>query len=290
VPVSEEAMNLFAFGLGYSALHFLRTRRGRAAGIAGTVRSLEKAAALSGEGIEAHVFSDPAIASRLARAQALLISIPPGPCDPVLEHYGSVIAEAPALERIIYLSTVGVYGDHGAEWVDETTRPEPTSQRGRERLTAEAKWMSLVAANRQPVHILRLGGIYGPGRNALTKLREGTAHRLVKPGQVFNRIHVEDIAAAIGASLDHAGPGEIWNVVDDEPAPPQDVVAYAARLLAIEPPPEIPFDAAELPAMTRSFYGENKRVSNAKMKRGLGVQLTYPTYREGLAALVLEGV
>ncbi len=285
-------MDLFAFGLGYSALHFLRTRYGGSPAIAGTVRSPEKAAALSQEGIEAFVFSpeqgDQAIAGSLATARALLISIPPGSCDPVLEHYGSVIAESPTLERIVYLSTVGVYGDHDAAWVDETTQPEPTSQRGRERLAAEAAWTRLGAAKRRPVHILRLGGIYGPGRNVLGKLREGTAHRLVKPGQVFNRIHVEDIAAAVSASLEHGGSGEIWNVVDDEPAPPQDVVAYAAALLGIEPPPEIPFETAQVPAMTRSFYSENKRVSNGKIKRGLGLRLTYPTYREGLAALVRE--
>jgi nucleoside-diphosphate-sugar epimerase len=285
-------MNVFAFGLGYSALHFLRTRRAGLAIVAGTVRSPQKVAALAREGIEAFVFSpeqrDPAVLDRLAKAQALLISIPPGFADPVLEQFGSAIAQAPLLEHIAYLSTVGVYGDHGADWVDEATVPAPTSQRGRERLTAEAGWLGLGMAARKALHVLRLGGIYGPGRNTLMKLREGTAHRLVKPGQVFNRIHVEDIAAAIAACLDFPGPGEIWNVVDDEPAPPQDVVAYAAKLLGIEPPPEVPFDAADVPIRTRSFYSENKRVSNGKMKRKLGVRLAYPTYREGLAALVRE--
>ena len=218
------------------------------------------------------------------------MSIPPDAAgDPVLRHFGQEIARAPQLERIIYLSTIGVYGDHGGGWVDETTVPRPVNERSRERLAAEQAWQALAARTGKSLQILRLAGIYGPGHNALVALRNGTARRIVKPGQVFNRIHVEDIARAVAAARAAAGKSAVWNVSDDEPAPAEDVVAYAAGLLGIAPPPEIAFDAADLSPMARSFYGESKRVANAAMKARLGVELAFPTYREGLRQLFEAG-
>jgi nucleoside-diphosphate-sugar epimerase len=286
-------MDLFVFGLGYSALHFVRTRRDGLASVAGTVRGADKAQRLAGEGIAALRFDDgvrdAALADRLARASALLVSVPPSTTDPVLQRYLDAIGAASRLATIVYLSTIGVYGDHGGGWVDEATPPRPAGPRGRERLEAETAWIALGRRTGKAVHVLRLGGIYGPGRSALDKLRDGTARRLVKPGQVFNRIHVEDIARSIDAAFADRSPGGVWNVTDDEPAPPQDVIAYAAALLGIGAPPEVAFETADLPAMARSFYSENKRVANTRLKRDLGVRLAYPTYREGLAALLRGG-
>ena len=228
-----------------------------------------------------------AIARDLASSDAVLVSIPPGAAgDPVLAAFGETIAAAPHLRWIGYLSTIGVYGDHAGGWVDEATPPRPVSARSRERVAAEEAWASLGRASGKAVQVFRLAGIYGPGRSALDKLADGTAKRLVKPGQVFNRIHVDDIAAVLAASLDRPRAGAIYNVTDDEPAAAQDVVAHAAELAGVPPPPEIPFEEAELTPMARSFYGENKRVRNALIRDELGVRLAYPTYREGLAAII----
>lgn len=283
-------MSLFIFGLGYSALHVVR--QGERA--AGTVTTTEKAEALRREGVDSCVFdgqaADPTIKSRLAAADCLLVSIPPDAAgDPVLRCFHDAIARAPRLERIVYLSTIGVYGDHAGRWVDEATEPRPVNERSRERLAAEQAWQSFAARSGRIVHILRLAGIYGPGQNALVALRSGTARRIVKPGQVFNRIHVEDIARAVAAARAHAGESAVWNVTDDEPAPAQEVVAYAAGLLGIAPPPEIAFDDAKLSPMAASFYGESKRVANAALKQRLGVTLAFPTYREGLRSLFAMG-
>lgn len=286
-------MNLFVFGLGYSALHLVRTRRDRFGKVAGTVRSGPKAEALRAEGVEALTFgpegADPAIPAALARADAVLVSIAPGEGgDPVLAAYGDAVAAArPAW--IGYLSTVGIYGDHGGAWVDEATPARPVSRRSRERVAAEEAWAGFGRAHGLAVHIFRLAGIYGPGRNALVNLASGRAKRLVKPGQVFNRIHVEDIARTLEASMGRPRAGAIYNVTDDEPAPPQDVVAFAAGLAGVPAPPEQPFDTAELTPMARSFYGENKRVSNRLLHEELGVDLAYPTYREALRALRAAG-
>ena len=206
----------------------------------------------------------------------------------MLRAFGARIAGVGHIGKIVYLSTVGVYGDHGGAWIDEATPCRPANGRSRVRLAAEQDWRALGAASGKAVHVLRLAGIYGPGQNALVNLRAGTARRIVKPGQVFTRIHVADIARTIAACFgsDHAG--GVWNVSDDEPAPPQDVVAYAAALLGIAPPPEVDFDSANLSPMARSFYGECKRVSNRALKQELGVSLAYPTYREALRALAQE--
>jgi nucleoside-diphosphate-sugar epimerase len=287
-------VNLFAFGLGYSALHLARSHRDRFAGVAGTVTSRDKAERLAAEGIKACVFApdgaDPAIESEIAAADVLLVAIAPDENgDPVLARFADTVAAAPRLTWIGYLSTIGVYGDRGGGWVDETTPPEPVSARSRERLAAERAWLALGVRSGKAVHIFRLAGIYGPGRNALQNLAEGTAKRIVKPGQVFNRIHVDDIAAVLIASLARPRAGAIYNLADDEPAPAPDVVAHAAGLAGVPPPPEIPFAQAALGPMAASFYGESKRVANRLIKDELGVRLRHPSYREGLAALRAAG-
>jgi nucleoside-diphosphate-sugar epimerase len=192
------------------------------------------------------------------------------------------------LRWIGYLSTIGVYGDTGGQWVDEQTLPHPGSERARRRLVAESDWAAFARAHAKPVQIFRLGGIYGPGRSAVDDLRDGTARRIVKPGQVFNRIHVEDIALVLAAAAAGRGSHTLYNVVDDEPAPPQDVVACAARLMGIAPPPEIAFDDAPLTPMGRSFYMANRRIRNRRLHDDLGVTLTFPSYREGLAGILAD--
>jgi nucleoside-diphosphate-sugar epimerase len=226
----------------------------------------------------------------LSDADCVLVSIPPQDesGDPALRHFAGDIAAAKP-KALVYLSTVGVYGDHGGAWVDEESACRPVSGRSRMRLDAEAAWRRFAKESSVPVAIIRLAGIYGPGRGPFEKIRRGTARRIVKSGQVFNRIHVDDIAAIVEAAFDRRADG-IFNGVDDEPAPPEDVLAYAADLLGLLPPPEVPFEEAELSPMARSFYAESKRVRNGKIKRELGVHLAYPTYREGLkAVLAAEG-
>ena len=284
-------MTLLVFGFGYTAQEGLDRFRSRFDRVIGTVRSHDKASAIERLGVEARVFApdvaDPRLADDIAEATHVIVSVPPGSeGDPVLRCYGRALAEAPHLVWIGYLSTIGVYGDHRGGWVDETTPAQPTSPRSRQRLEAEQGWLDLGARSGKAVQAFRLAGIYGPGRNALANLKEGTARRIVKPGQVFNRIHVADIARVLSASLDRPRPGAVYNLADDEPAPPQDVVAHAAALLNLEPPPEVPFDAATLPATTASFYGANKRIRNDLIKGELGVALAYPTYRDGLAAIL----
>ncbi len=284
-------MKLFAFGLGYCAQDFIARFGDLFDSITGTVRNAEKAKELASERIATFVFGpdreDPKLAETMLAADVLLISIPPGvSVDPVLARFGHRIANLQRPQIIIYLSSVGVYGDRQGEWVDETRAPAPSSPRSVTRLQAEKSWAAIGKAKDKTVHILRLAGIYGPGRNALINLKEGKARRLVKPDQVFNRVHVEDISRAIAAAIAHEGPGGIWNVADDAPSPPQDVVAYAAMLMGVEPPPEEPVETAEnLTPMKRSFFAENKRASNRKLKEELRVDLAYPTYRVGLDAL-----
>lgn len=285
-------MRLFVFGIGYSAQAFIRS--GQWSQVSGTVRHGDKAAHLGSRGIRAHALADlmdrSAIEDDIRAADAILVSAPPDAGgDPILSGFGDVIAVAPNLAWIGYLSTTGIYGDAGGAWVDETTPPAPLSHHSRQRLAAERGWLDLGREAGKPVQVFRLTGIYGPGRNALANLTRGTAQRIVKPGQVFNRIHVDDIAATLAASLRRPRAGAVYNVSDDEPAPPQDVVAYAAQLLRVAPPPEVLFESAELSPMGRSFYAENKRVSNRLIKEELGVRLRYPTYREGLEVLHAAG-
>ena len=281
-------MRLFVFGLGYSVLHFIDRHAQRFTAISGTVRTAEKRDAMQGSRCTPLLFggdhADPAIAEHIATADMLLVSVPPGPSgDPVLAAYGAQIA-ASGVRRIVYLSTIGVYADHGGDWIDESAAMSGDGRR-RQRIDAEAAWLALPGGRTTS---LRLAGIYGPGRNALQNLKAGTARRIIKPGQVFNRIHVEDIARTIDAAfaIDRAG---IWNVCDDEPGPPQDVIAYAATLMGVAPPAEIAFDDADMSPMARSFYATNNRVSNLRLKQELGVELAFPTYRDGLTALWRNG-
>jgi nucleoside-diphosphate-sugar epimerase len=287
-------MNILILGLGYSAGFFARVALARGWEVTGTVRSAEKAAELSREGIRTLVFGGFAVSSALAKAvaeaDAALVSVQPAEDgDPALGALGGALAAAPNLRWIGYLSTIGVYGDQGGAWIDESTPPAPTNARTRQRVAIEEAWLRLGRDSGKPVQIFRLSGIYGPGRNAITKLRAGTANRLIKPGQVFNRIHVDDIAGVLMASLAKPRQGAIYNVTDDEPGPPQDVITFAAELTGLEPPPEVPFEQAELSPMAASFYGESKRVSNALVKRELGHTFRYPTYREALRALAETG-
>ena len=281
-------MEVLIFGCGYSG-RAIGERLSRAgAKVAGTTRSQDKFDALQVRGIAPILFDGehPAdgIERALGTATHVVVSIAPGEAgDPAIALYAEAIKHAPRLEWIGYLSTVGVYGNHDGAWVDEETVAKPVSERSRQRVEAENLWMTIALEKDVPVAIERLSGIYGPGRNAIETLRAGKARRLVKPGQVFNRIHAEDIAGATEL-LARSRTNGIINVTDDEPAPPQDVVTHAAELIGVEPPAEVDFDTAELTPMARSFYGENKRVSNAKLK-SLGYSFRFPTYREGLAAI-----
>jgi nucleoside-diphosphate-sugar epimerase len=282
---------LFCFGLGYSALRVAKRLAGEGWKIVGTARTREGADAITAAGYEAIVFDGSApgadIADALAGTTHILVSAPPdADGDPVLRQHRGDIERANALSWIGYLSTVGVYGDSGGAWIDETAETDATSARGRRRVAAEQDWLALADAGDIRVQIFRLAGIYGPGRSAIDRLREGTAHRIVKPGQVFNRIHVDDIATTVCAGIAGRGVTAAYNVADDEPAPPQDVIAFAADLLHMPPPPEVPFIDAQLSPMAASFYADNKRVSNARLRQELGVALKFPTYREGLRAIL----
>ena len=306
-----DGVNLLIFGLGYTASFYAAEVLGRLpsplAGEGGSAQSAETdegAAPLAFTQITAtkrapEVLAegrfrllpfdgasekiDPRVIDALDDADAVLVSAAPDALgDPVLRRLAEKIAAAPKLKKIVYLSTIGVYGDHGGDWIDETAELRPSNDRTRWRVTAENDWVSLGEKTGKQVYVLRLSGIYGPGRSVIEKLRDGTAKRLIKPGQVFNRIHVADIAQAINACFVGSAPSGVYNVTDDEPAPPQDVVTYAAELLGVAPPPEQEFVAAQLSPMARSFYGENKRVGNGKMIDNLRMNLYFPTYRQGI--------
>ncbi|MBT0957616.1 SDR family oxidoreductase [Alphaproteobacteria bacterium KMM 3653] len=271
---------LLSLGYGYSADHFAQTLRRKGWRIIGTTRSPEKAEHMRASGIEPRLWGKDDLTKDIAAASHILTSIKPeGGEDPVLAAYGKQLQSARP-EWTGYLSTIGVYGNHDGAWVDEDSRAEIPTKRASERLAAEQAWQALTPA----AHVFRLGGIYGPGRGPLAKIRSGKAHRIIKPGQVFSRIHLEDITGALLASIAAPNPGRVYNLVDDEPAPPQDVLAYAADLLGSEMPPEVPFDEAELRPMARAFYADNKRVRNARLRGELGYALRYPGFREGLKA------
>jgi len=283
---------LLSFGHGYSAQALARLLLSRGWRVIGTTRSPDKQSLIRASGVTPLLWpdaggGDAGIETALEAASHLLISAPPTEAgDPVLQALRAPItAAASRLDWVGYLSTTGVYGDHQGGWVDETTALTPSTRRGQWRKRAEADWAAIPGL---PLHIFRLAGIYGPGRGPFAKVRAGTARRIIKPGQVFSRIHVEDIAQALAASMAQPDPGAIYNLCDDDPAPPQEVIAHAARLLGLPVPPDIPFDAADLTPMARSFYAENKRVRNDRIKRDLGVELLYPSYRDGLAALLAQ--
>ncbi len=277
---------LLCIGLGYSATVLAARVAAEGWRIIGTAKSPDGAARISAFGYKALVFdgtaSSDALRTTFASATHLLVSAPPDASgDPLLRHHAGDLPRT--IAWVGYLSTVGVYGDHGGAWVDETTVPKPVSNRSRWRLDAEQAWFDLAARTGIRTEIFRLAGIYGPGRGTLESVRKGTARAIVKPGQVFNRIHVEDIANVLAAAIARPAGHTIYNVTDDEPAPPQDVLAHAAGLLGLPAPPSIDFATADLTPMARSFYSECKRVSNARMKQALGVTLAFPTYRDGLA-------
>ena len=287
----------FCFGLGYSATVLGRKLLAEGWRVSGTTRSPERAAELRQEGFTVHVFgaAHPLADTQraLSGARHVLISPPPdADGDPVLAaHHHALATLAGDWRWLGYLSTTGVYGDRGGGWVDETAPLAAISDRGLRRVAAEQAWQDFAASTGAPLHIFRLPGIYGPGRNPFRALRDGTARRIDKAGQVFSRIHVEDLASALAASMARPQPGALYNICDDEPAPQHAVIAHAAELLGIAPPPLERFaDAATtMSPMARSFYAESKRVRNNRMKRELGIILRYPTYREGLKALMNEG-
>lgn len=276
---------LLSFGHGFSARAISTLLLPQGWRIIGTTRSADKADALADTGIEPLIFPGADLDSAIAQATHLLISAgPDAQGDPVLRELGDrIAARARAFAWVGYLSTTGVYGDHQGGWVDETAPLNPTTRRGKWRIEAEAAWAAIPGL---ALHIFRLAGIYGPGRGPFAKVRDGTARRIIKPGQVFSRIHVADIAQVVAASIARPNPGAIYNLCDDDPAPPQDVIGYAANLLGLPMPPAQDFETADMTPMARSFYAESKRVKNDLIKDELGVKLLYPTYREGLSALL----
>ena len=281
--------SLFCFGLGYTALALVRRLQAEGWRIAGTCREAARQEELARLGIAARLFDrDRPLAdarSLLAGCTHLLSSVPPDEAgDPVLDLHGPDIASRSELAWIGYLSTTGVYGDRQGGWVDEESALRPTGERGRRRVAAEAGWRAL--GQRLPVHIFRLAGIYGPGRSAFDALRARRAQRIEKSGHVFSRIHVADIVQVLHASMARPRAGAIYNLCDDDPAAPADVIAHAAALLGVAPPPLVPLAEAKLSEMARSFYDDNKRVRNDRIKQELGVRLTYPDYRAGLAAIL----
>lgn len=284
---------LFCFGIGYTGRYVFDACIAEGFDVRGTCRNPEKAAVLQHMGADVHLFDaehplrDPFHA--LKGVTHLLITIPPTlDGDMVLAHHADAIVACDSLQWVGYLSTTGVYGDHQGGWVDENSAVQPSNARLQRRIEAEEAWLNLWRISHVPVHIFRLAGIYGPGRSAADQVLHEEAQRIDKPGQVFSRIHVEDIARVLLASMKAPKPGRIYNVCDNEPAPSHEVVEYACELLKVEPPPLVPFEAAELSDMARSFYQSNRRVSNARIRNELGVPLKYPTYREGLQAIVAQ--
>jgi len=274
---------LLSFGHGYSARALTKLLNDDWR-VIGTTRSDDKAATMMLEGTEPRIWPGADLTAALNAASHVLISAGPNADgDPVLANLkAEIIARRDQFEWVGYLSTTGVYGDHKGGWVDETTPLKPSTKRGQYRVEAERAWQSLGL----PLHIFRLAGIYGPGRGPFAKVRNGTARRIIKQGQVFSRIHVEDIAQVLAASIQHPNPGAIYNLCDNDPAPPEDVIEHAAHLLGLPIPPAQDYETAEMTPMARSFYAESKKVRNEKIKTDLGVSLLYPDYRTGLKALL----
>ena len=296
MSATAAAPHLFCFGYGYSARALATLLRAEGWTISGTARSAAGCAAIAADGVQALPFertqplANPGAA--LAQATHLLSSVPPDAAgDPVLDSHAAAIAAMPKLRWIGYLSTTGVYGDTGGAVVDESAPLRASVPRSIRRVTAEGAWLALWHQRRLPVHVFRLAGIYGPGRNILPQVRRGEARRIDRPGQLFSRIPVEDIAAVLRASIAAPRPGRVYNVCDDEAAAPADVTAFACRLLGAPLPPLVPFDEAApaMSAMALSFWHDNRRVDNTRIRQELGVRLRYPTYREGLAALAAAG-
>jgi nucleoside-diphosphate-sugar epimerase len=283
-PLERTDRHLLCFGLGYTARVLAERLADRGWRVSGTSRNPQEP--------ETFRFDrdHPLAPAAFAGVGHVLVSIPPDEAgDPVLDRHRDDIAAIPGLAWLGYLSTTGVYGDRGGGWVDECSQLRPSGARGRRRSTAEAGWLDLWRWHGVPSHIFRLAGIYGPGRSPFNALRAGTARRIDQPGQVFSRIHVEDLASVLVASITKPRPGAIYNVCDDEPAAPEAVVAHAAFLLGLPAPPLVPFANADLSPMAKSFWDDNKRVSNALIKEELGIVLRHPNYRAGLAAILAAG-
>lgn len=279
-------MEMLIFGHGYTAGYLTPLAIAQGWRVTGTTRNHPERVAAAGAEPLLWPGQESDIHQAIARADAILISAAPTEeGDPVLAAFTEELGRSRP-RWLGYLSTTGVYGDRNGGWVDETSDLAPTTARGRSRVQAEQAWQALAAAHDLPLHIFRLAGIYGPGRGPFAKLRNGTARRIVKPGQVFSRIHVEDIARILMASVDAPAPGAIYNLCDDDPAPPQDIIACAARMLDMPVPPAVDFEHADLGPMARSFYSDSKRVSNERIKRDLGITLKYPDYRSALAAIL----
>ncbi len=280
---------LLSIGHGYCARALAKRLLPQGWRIIGTTRSAEKMGEIASSGVEPLVWPGTNLGPLIRKVPHILVSAAPGPDgDPVLNaHHADIAAAADHLRWLGYLSTTGVYGDHGGTWVDEDTPLSPSTKRGVARVEAETRWRAVPDL---PLHIFRLAGIYGPGRGPFAKVRDGTARRIIKEGQVFSRIHVDDIAKALDLSLHRPTPGAIYNLCDDDPAPPQDVIAYAADLLGLPVPPAIAIDDAEMSDMARSFYAESKKVRNDRIKQALGWEPSFPTFRSGLDALVASEV
>ena len=278
-----------SFGRGYSARALSRILLPQDWRIIGTTRSEDKAPRLMNEGIEPRIWPGADMGPALNASTHLLISASPAEDgDPVLTELRDEIAQrASQFAWVGYLSTTGVYGDHQGDWVDENTPLTPATKRGIARVEAEAAWASIPNL---PLHIFRLAGIYGPGRGPFSKVRNGTARRIIKKGQIFSRTHVADIARVLAASINKPNPGAAYNVCDNDPAPPEDVIAYAAELLGLPVPPAVDYDTAEMTPMARSFYAESKKVRNDRIKDELGVELLYPDYKSGLKALLAQEI
>ena len=278
--------HILFFGFGFSAEALAQILDRKLWRITGTSRSADGVKHITSLGYEGLLFDD--VNTIDNSVTHIVTSVPPGPTgDPVLHKLSTELQRrAKHLQWVAYLSTTGVYGDHGGAWVDENTPLTPNTERGQRRVDAEVEWLALHHHHQLPVHVFRLAGIYGPGRNALLSLKDGTAKRVIREGQVFSRIHVDDIAGILKASIEKPNPGRAYNVADDEPCPPQDVISYAATLLDVVPPPEIAFENAELSAMARSFFMDSKRVHNTRVKEELEYRFRYPDYRVGLISLL----
>ena len=283
----NEPRHLLCFGFGFSASTLASQLDRRQWKITGTSRSDEGVAEIEALGFQAIRYDK--LESLPGDVTHLLSSVPPDEAgDPVLRSFGAELeAKARQLQWVGYLSTTGVYGDHAGAWVDEATPLSPNTERGHRRVAAEAGWQELHEQAGLPLHVFRLAGIYGPGRNALESLKSGKARRIIREGQIFSRIHVDDIVGILRASIDLPNPGRVYNVADDDPAPPQDVIAYGVELLGIAIPPAIAFADAQLSPMARSFYADSKRVRNDRVKVELGYRFKYPDYRVGLKSLLL---
>ncbi len=282
-------MRLFIFGYGYSAKAIANELKDECEWIAGTSRDDDKLASMKADGVQAYQFDgyqpNPEIGKALQEATHLLVSAgPDAQVDPALNCHRLDIANASNLKWIGYLSTVGVYGDHKGEWIDEKAPCHPVSQRSTERVAAEGAWQNFAGQMGLPLSIFRLAGIYGPGRNGMVNLSKGRGRRINKKGQVFNRIHVDDIALAVSIAAKKKKDG-IFNVSDMEPAPPQDVVEFAANLMGVDVPPLQDFETMKLSPMARSFYGECKRCKNDKLLKLIGGEMRYPTYREAFSEM-----